>query len=220
MIGNRIVIGSVVVYLILVVYMYISYSNTKFTGSDAAGNGMAKGLTFFYGLGLLFIIAVVITIINGFFFNQLTNGWLKALVAVPILTPLAIFAFVALEIGRPRPVSIEKQAHRLSIEIRSKTNIDGARSSFRTSGGGSGSKLTIQGKEDDYFMYTSSKAIFHETGRKLSIKSDSFSTPEYLFDIPFVPQIAPFTNWEPILAESNESADTFQLEIRYKVTKK
>ena len=65
--ANKTVVIGVILYVVLFIIMSISFVNTKFTGNDPAGNGMAKGLTFFYGLGILFIIAVILTIINAFF---------------------------------------------------------------------------------------------------------------------------------------------------------
>ena len=88
---NKIIITSVALYIIILVIMSISYSNQQFSGNDAAGNGMSSGLAFFYGLAILFFIAIIITVINAFFFKGITSNWVKFLFFVPIALPLIIF---------------------------------------------------------------------------------------------------------------------------------
>ncbi len=78
---KKFIIVSVTLYTIILVVMCCTYLGHQFTGSDPAGNAMAEGLTFFYGLGILFLIAVVFTIINAFLYKNQQNvlydmGWL------------------------------------------------------------------------------------------------------------------------------------------------
>lgn len=162
---NRIIITSVVLYIIILVMMYIHYSNQQFTDSDPAGNGMAKGLTFFFGLGLLFFIAVAFTVVNAFFFKGITLTWIKVLFFVPLLLPLLIFIITYFEIGTPREASVEKQVHRLTFEIRTEEKLIDATFSFRTSKGGSHGKLKNEKAEGDFYVYENSNAIFYESKR-------------------------------------------------------
>ncbi|MBT8314460.1 MAG: hypothetical protein KJP26_08365 [Maribacter sp.] len=105
---------------------------------------MAKGLTFFYGLGILFIIAVILTIINAFFLNRVTHLWIKIIFFIPVLSPLVIFGIEYLEIGRYAPPCMAEQAHSLTIEIRTTKKLENPRFSFRSSKGGSHNRLNYK----------------------------------------------------------------------------
>lgn len=219
MTSNKIIITSVVIYVIILIIMYIGFSNQQFTGSDAAGNGMAKGLTFFYGLGILLLIAVVLTIVNAFFFKGITSTWVKFLFFVPITLPLLILAVTFFEIGTSRQVSIEKQAHRLTFEIRTAESLKGGTFSFRSSKGGSHSKIRNEKVEGGLYAYENRNAIFYEDERKFYIRSNGYETPEHYLEIPYKPQIVPFTNWEVLHGIHTDTQDTIKLEFRYKITK-
>jgi len=219
MTSNKIIITSVVIYVIVLVIMYVSFSNQQFTGSDAAGNGMAKGLTFFYGLGILLLIAVVLTIVNAFFFKGISSTWIKSLFFVPIALPLLILAVTFFEIGTPRQASIEKQVHRLTFEIRTTESLKDGTFSFRSSKGGSHSKMRNEKVKDNYYVYEDRNAIFYENKRKFYIRFNGYETPEYYLDIPYKPQVIPFTNWEELNGINKETQDTVKLEFRYKITK-
>ncbi len=217
--ANKTVVIGVILYVVLFIIMSISFVNTKFTGNDPAGNGMAKGLTFFYGLGILFIIAVILTIINAFFLNRVTHLWIKFIFFIPVLLPLVIFGIEYFEIGSPRPPSTDEQVHRLTIEVRTTKKLENPRYSFRSSKGGSHSKLNYKKAEDNFHFYENSNAIFYETGRKFYVRSDEFETPEYQLEIPYEPEIVPFTNWETFFKTKSESQDSIKFEFRYKITK-
>ena len=218
--ANKFIIASTIVYLIILVIMAVSYSNMKFTGSDAAGNGMAKGLTFFYGLGLLFLIAIVITIINAFVFKNITLVWVKFLCALPLALPLLIFGYTVLEIGRPREDSLEKQAHRISFEFRTVNRLENPRFSFRSSGGGLGSKIGNEEKEGNFYVYKSSTVIYYEINRRFSISCDAFKSDKLDLDLPYKPLITPFTPWKTLPILEHHSQDTAKIEFRYQVSKK
>ncbi len=218
--ANKVIITTVLIYITAFVVAAISYSNTKFTGSDAAGNGMAKGLTLFYGIGIFFIVALVLTVINGFFFKGIHTGWIKILFFVPIALPTCVFLFYFFEIGRPRQVPIEKQAHRLSFELRSTLDLGAATFGFRSSGGGSGSRLKIDRTENGLFFYKSNKAIFYEMDRKFSVHSDEFETEDFMLsDIPYQPEVIPYTEWQTIVGVRKDIQDTIKIDFRYKITK-
>ncbi len=219
MASNKVIITSVIIYIAILVLMYVSYSNQQFTGSDAAGNGMAAGLTFFYGLGILFLIAVIFTIINAFFFKGITATWVKFLFFVPITLPVLLFLITFFEIGTPRQASIEKQAHRLTFEIRTKESLKDATFSFRSSKGGSHSKMKNEKVEDDFYIYENRNAIFYEDKRKFYISFNGYETPEQYLEIPYEPKIIPFTKWEVLHGIKGDTQDTIKLEFRYKITK-
>lgn len=214
-----ITITFVTLYATLFVAMAISYSKKKFTGSDAAGNGMAKGLTFFYGLGILFLIAVVLTIINAFFFKDINATWVKFLFFVPISLPVLIFTFTFLEIGIPRQASIKKQTHKLTIEVRTKEKLEDVSFSLRTSSSGSHCRVNNGKEEAGFYVHTFGSAIFYETYRVFSMRWTGYKTLKYELEIPYKPQIIPFTNWETLSGINEATKDTIKLEVRYKISK-
>ncbi len=213
------IVLSVVIYVVSFVRAAILYKNKKFTGSDAAGNGMAKGMTFFYGLGIFFIGAIVLTGISIFLFSSLTILWLKYVAFVPILMPVLTFLYTMLEIGRPRQVSIEDQCHTLTFEIRTSGALRNGIFGFKSSGGGSGSRLNKENSEPEYNLYKSSNAIFYETGRKFQISSDDFETTYHTLDIPHKPVVSPFTDWTTIVDFERNDNSNIDLQFRYKVSK-
>lgn len=219
MTSKIIIITSVTLYTIIFAALCISYSNKQFTGSDIAGNGMAKGLTFIYGLGILLLIAIVVTIINAFFYKGITDTWIKFLFFVPISLPLSILTFTFLEIGRPRQPSIEEQSHKLTFEIRTKEKLDDLSFSLRTSNSGSHSSLNNRKEETNFYVYTFGNAIFYERSRMFSMRWGEYKTPEYDLEIPYKPQIIPFTNWESLNGINEDTKDTVKLEFRYKISK-
>jgi len=217
--ANKTIVIGVILYVVLFIILSISFVNTKFTGNDAAGNGMAKGLTFFYGLGILFIFAVVLTIINAFFLNRVTHQWIKFIFFVPVLLPIVVFSIEYFEIGSYRPPSTAEQVHRLTIEIKTTKELGNPRYSFRSSKGGSHSKLNYKKMEGSFHFYENSNAIFYETGRVFYIRSDELETPEYELAIPYELEIVPFTDWETFFKTKGGSKDSIDLEFRYKISK-
>lgn len=93
--ANKKIIVSVLSYVVLFCISGLIFAFSEFTGSDAAGNGMAQGLTLLYGAMGISILALVLTIINAFVFKHVTKFWIKFLFFVPLLTiPLLAFALV------------------------------------------------------------------------------------------------------------------------------
>jgi hypothetical protein len=87
---NKGIIVSVALYAFLMVAMIVFYLNIDFgRGNDAAGQGMARGLTLLYGIGILFFVGLVQTIVNCMFFKKITCPWIKILAFVPIFLPVA-----------------------------------------------------------------------------------------------------------------------------------
>ncbi len=91
------IVSSTLMYILLAVVMYMLYKKKKFNGNEIAGNAMAKGLTFIYGLGILLLIAIVLTIIYAFFLSNVTLLWIKFLSFVPISIPLIAVLVLKLE---------------------------------------------------------------------------------------------------------------------------
>jgi hypothetical protein len=219
MTANIIIVISVVLYVILLLVMYKAFSNRQFTGSDAAGNGMAKGLTFFYGLGVLFLIALVLTIVNAFFFNDISFTWIKFLFFAPILLPLLIFTITSMEIGRPKRTSIEKQIRTLTFEIRTKVKLKNPAFSLSTSEGRSHGKLNNKKIENSFYVYENEKFIFYGNKRMIYVKSDGYEKTEFNLQIPYKPKVIPFTKWETAFGINKDTQATIKLEFRYKITK-
>ncbi|MEX6625689.1 hypothetical protein [Tenacibaculum salmonis] len=96
-----IIIISVIFYSIVVLIALKKYANMPFSGNEAAGNAIAKGLTFFYGLGIIFLIAVFLTIINAFFYKGISNNWIKFLFFIPIGFPLLILTLMFFNVRLP-----------------------------------------------------------------------------------------------------------------------
>lgn len=213
------IVLSVVIYVASFIRAAILFSNKKFTGSDAAGNGMAKGMTFFYGLGIFFIVAIALVGVSIFLFSSLTILWLKYVVFVPILMPVLTFLYTMLEIGSPRQVSIEDQCHTLTFEIRTTNPLRNGVFGFKSSGGGSGSRLSKEKSKSEYTLYKSSNAIFYETGRKFQISSDDFETAYHTLDIPYKPVVFLFTDWTTIVDFKRDDNSKIELQFRYKVSK-
>lgn len=219
MAANIIIPSSVVLYIIILISMYRAFSKRKFTGSDAAGNGMAKGLTFFYGLGALFLLAIILTIVNAFFFKDISFTWIKIIFFVPIVLPVLIIVIMSLEIGIPRKPSIEKQLRKLSFEIRTKEKLKNATFSLHTSSGDSEGDLNNEIMEEGFYRYRNEKFIFYENKRILYIKFDGYEAIEYELGIPYKPKNIPFTNWETIAGIKKDTQDTIKLEVRFKISK-
>lgn len=216
---DKIIITSVTIFIAIVIIGAIIFSNLKFTGSDAAGNGMEKGFTFFYGLAGLVCLGIIFTIVNAFFFNEITSIWIKFLFFVPILLPSAIFLITFFELDQPRRVSLDKQAHSLMFEIKTTEKLKNPKFLFKTSRGSSHSTLYYDKVEDGFHFYKVGKSIFYEAERKFHVSSDEYKTPNYHLKIPFKPKIIPFTNWEIFHTINQNSHDSISLEFRYEITR-
>ncbi len=217
--ANKVVVVSVSLYIIVFLVSAIVFFNTKFTGSDAAGNGMASGLTFLYGLAVLFIIAVVLTGINAFFFKNISLPWVKVLFFVPLLLPLLAFSFEFFGTGRPEASPLDEEAYRLSYQIRATEELTSPRLSFVSSIGVSAEKITFKKKEGGFYIYGASNPLFFDDERSFYISSDYLTSEEYYLDIPYEPESIPFGNWEELIWVNGDLNETLKLEFRYSVTK-
>ncbi|MEM7105483.1 MAG: hypothetical protein AAF502_20265 [Bacteroidota bacterium] len=217
MTANKVIIVSVSLYLVLMALCSVWYSNQSFTKSDAAGNGMASGLTFFYGLGILFIVAIVLTIFNAFFFREVTQTWIKFLFFLPLLLPLLIFSYQFFEIGRPSAADFEDRFRKLTIEIRASEKIDGGTLRFKSSNSSSSSKLRYLRTENDSFIYEKSTAISFGHYRWIQLLYEDFESKIYELEIPEEPELTPFTTWAFLYDINIEDQDTVSVEFRYKI---
>jgi len=138
---------------------------------------------------------------------------------VPILLPVLI-GFVVIIMDKNREVSIEEQAHRLTLEIRSSHRLPDPHISFRTSSGGSGGSLILDREEEDWFIYRSLHGIRYQSDRKIRISYDTVDIKPYYLDIAYKPKPAPFTNWENIPLDSTSvDSDSLILEVRFQIEK-
>ncbi|PCI02236.1 MAG: hypothetical protein COB81_05610 [Flavobacteriaceae bacterium] len=223
--SNLIITGLVTLYVIILLSLYKYYLNTSFNGNELSGNAMAKGLTFFYGLGILFLIAIAFTIINSFFFKDASSIWVKFIFFIPLLLPILIFSGTLLEYKTPNFIigllknQEKKQVHQLLFEIRTKEKLSSAAFSFISSKKEAHIILMSGEKniEDDFYVYKNSTAIFNDHKRMFHISLGGYETTEYNLEIPYKPQIIPFTNWKILHGINKLTQDTIILEFRYKI---
>ena len=217
MFANKLVLLSSLLYIVVFIYLAYSHSNTSFNTSDAAGNAMAKGLGLVYGLVILFVIALVLTIINAFYFGEVTSLIIKILFFVPILMPTSVLIMTVMEVGRPTPVSIDKQRHRISFEIRTKRKLSEATLGFRGTYGRSKRAIKFKEEKDGYYYYVSSAYTYHEYNREYFIRSGEIETENNKLDLPYIPVETPLTDWVKVVAQKAVT-DSFIFEVRYKIT--
>ncbi|HEY3429649.1 MAG TPA: hypothetical protein VGK39_03160 [Cyclobacteriaceae bacterium] len=217
MTATKIIIASVISYVTIFSIAYFLFLNTTFTG-DAAGSGLAKGLTFLFGVGFLFLLAVILTIVHIYLFRGVTPVWVKLISFIPIVLPTLLFLTGYLGLGKSTEPVIEEQAHRLTIEIKSNAPLENATLRFRTSRGGSSSKLKTVQEVGGVYFYQTNHAIFYEEDRKLSVYSDDFKTPEYYLVMPYEPEPLPFTDWKVLDAMKRNDTDSVIIEFRYTVS--
>lgn len=218
MTATKIIIISVISYISLFSVAYLLFLNSKFTG-DAAGSGLAKGLTFLYGLGFLFLIAIILTIVHIYLFRGVTPLWVKLISFIPLLLPTFVLLIEYFGLGRPKDPPIEEQAYRLTIEIKTTTKLENATLLFRSSKGSSSSKLKPIREEQGVYFYEKSNLISYEEERKFYVYSNEFETTEHYLVIPYEPEVSPFTDWKVLRGMKSNNADSVMLEFRYKITK-
>ena len=180
---------------------------------------MASGLTFLYGLAILFIIAVVLTGINAFFFRNISLPWVKVLFFVPLLLPVLAFSFEFFGTGRPDAPTLDEETYRLTYQIRATEELNSPRLSFVSSIGVSSGKLTFNKEEGGFYLYETSNPIFFDNERSFYISSGYLTTEEYYLEIPYEPESMPFGNWEELIWANEDLDETLKLEFRYSVTK-
>ncbi len=192
---TKIIIVSVISYISLFSVAYLLFLNSKFTG-DAAGSGLAKGLTFLYGLGFLFLVAIILTVVHIYLFRGVTPLWVKLISFIPLLLPTFVLLIEYFGLGRSTYPTIEEQAYRLTIEIKTPTKLENATLLFRSSKGSSSSKLKPIREEQGVYFYEKSNLISYEEERKFYVYSNEFETTEHYLVIPYEPEVSPFTEWK------------------------
>jgi hypothetical protein len=213
---GKVIIVSVIAYVVLFGISWIAFLNMKFSG-DAAGSGMEKGLTYLFGLGILFLIGMIITGFGIYFFGSVTQQWIKWAAFVPVLLPIVVFSIEYFEIGRSRGPSLDDPSYRLTFEVRSSEELHEATFLYRSSTGSSSSKLNYIRLENGSNVYEKSNIINIDNSRKVQIRSDKFNTEQYELEIPEEPSVIPFTGWK-MLYESKSDGDTIRIDFRYKIT--
>jgi hypothetical protein len=215
--ATKIIIVSVLAYIALFFIAYILILNTKFTG-DAAGRGMASGLTFIFGLGILFIIAVILTSVL-IYLSSSAPSWVRLIAFIPILLPTFFFLKDFFGLSMPNEQAFEEQAYRLTIELKSDFNLENATFTFRSSKGSSSSKLHTIKEEGGFYFYEKNNAIYSEEERKFYVHSKDFETEESFLIISYKPEEIPFTDWKALPGIKNNVEDSVILEFRYTITK-
>ncbi len=219
MVANKTIIISVTLYVSLFIVAVFWFLNTNFSGSDAAGNGMNKSLVSFYGLGVLLLIAILLTIINIFQYKEISLLWVKVLFFLPLALPLATTGIIFFEIGQVKGPSTDEQAHRLTFEIRSTKQLENPSLAFKSTNGGASSTLRYTQMEGDYHFYEKSTIIYFENDRSFYIRSKQIKTKKHFLKIPYEPKVIPFTDWQLLLEMGKDSIKTPKLEFRYKIDK-
>ncbi|KQC30470.1 hypothetical protein [Flagellimonas eckloniae] len=217
--ANKRVLVSVSFYTVLFIVSVILFFNTKFTGNDAAGNGMASGLTFLFGLLGLFIVALILTVINAFSFKNISQYWIKLLFFIPLILPLSVLAAEYFQTGIPKEPSIKEQEHRLTIQIKTTEKLENPKLSFMSSKGSYNSKLTYKKTEGSFYIYEKSTVIVFESDRNFYISSNKIKTQRYYLEIPYEPKIIPYTDWKNLLGTESNINEPLKLEFRYTITK-
>jgi len=216
--SHKTILITTAIYVLIFVITIVGYSQKDYTGSDPAGNAMSAGITTMLIFGILFLLAVIITIFNAFSFKSITSNWVKLAFFTPIALPFLTVFFLALLDGN-RDTSVKKQAHRLTLEIRSNQLLPEPYISFRTSNGSSGGSLKLDRDNAPWFIYKSTHSILYQTERKFQISYDTISTQIFYTKIAYKPTPAPFTNWENLPLDTATDNDSLIMQVRYKVEK-
>lgn len=217
--ASKTVIISVLVYVVLFAIMYFTFINSKFTGGDAAGNALSKGLTYFLGLGVSFIIAIILTIVNMWLIRNGSSFWISALAFVPLLLPLIVFSVDNFAIGNPEQRDDMERNLRLTLEIRSSEKIDSAMLTYKTSEGGYSRKMVFVQDADNFYYDELPFTLSYETDRKFKIRSGNFETEEYYFDLGDAPEPFDYSDWIPLNLTGTHYADSLKIDFRYRIIK-
>jgi hypothetical protein len=215
--ANNIVISSGFIFILLFLGFFIYFSTLELSG-DAAGKGMEAGLTLIFGVGFLFIIALILSIINLFLIKKITSNWVKYFAFLPISLTVITFLFFFMDVGKNEP-SIDEQSHRLTCEIRSSETLKNGEYFIRTSKGSQAGRMKNPKKEGDNYIYTISSAIFIENERKVKIDGANFESSFYIFNIPEIPKPIVFSEWTSLKIIQTDSLEKIKIELRYKVEK-
>jgi len=88
------IIISFVIYLVLSILIYFMYQGGDYTGSDAAGNGMAKGFAILISLALYTIATLFYLGFNVYAYNSAHVWWFKVLTFLPAIPWLYILSTI------------------------------------------------------------------------------------------------------------------------------
>ena len=219
MTATKKIIFSTIIYVLIFISAIIYFVTLSFTGSDAAGNGLARGLTAIYGLVILFVIAIVFVIYNLVISRKARNMGLGVFSFIPIIFPLLILVFEYVGAFVNREDSIEEQSHTFLIEYKSTIQTEQARFSMRTDRGSSSIRVTPEKINDSIFIYSASGGLLYERNRKFQIGINDFESSNFELPIDYKPLIVSFSPWEDLALINSDIQDTIYVSYRYKVEK-
>ena len=214
--ANKIIIISAVVYVVLFVITYLTVINSKFSGGDAAGNALSSGYAYLLGFGILFILAIIFTIINIWFFSQVSSLWIKLLAFIPILLPVIVFSVDYFGIGNNERDDIDLN-FKLTLEIRSSEKIDSAAITYKSSKGGYSRKLNFNKSEDNFYYDELTFTLGDEEDRRFIINAPNIEIQKNYFRFEYFGGILDYTDWMPL--KPIEPNDSLRIEFRYKFGK-
>jgi len=215
--ASKTVIISVLVYVVLFAIMYFAFINSNFSGGDAAGSALSKGLVYLLGLGVSFIIAIILTIITIRLIRSDSHVWIKALAFVPILLPMIVFSVDYAGIGSPEQRDDIELNLRLILEIRSSEKIDSAMLTYTSSEGVYSRKLIFIQDADNFYYDELPITLSYDADPKFKIRSGNVETEEYSFDLGDAPEPLDYSDWIPLNTTGTQYADSLKIEFRYKI---
>lgn len=214
--ASKIVVVDVIFYIVLFVIMYFTFSNTKFSGGDAAGNALSSGYTWLLGLGVSFVIGIILTIINIWLFKNISSVWIKLFSFVPILLPVIIFSVDYFGIGRPDQNDEFVSSLQLTLEIRSPEKIDSTTLTYKSSKGGYSRKLNFYKGEDNFYYDEFTFSLGDEEDRRFIIKAPNIEIQKNYFRFESFWGNLDYNEWTPLNPSESNIPDSMRIEFRYK----
>jgi hypothetical protein len=198
--------------------------------ANLKGDYLERAYMALFLMGLFFLVALTITVVNLFLLKNATTQWIKFLAFAPIVLSVGHLCFVAFELGSPREPGIEKQIHTLTVEIRTPKKLKNAEASFNSANRGKtlmmGCPNTCPRKEGDLYIYEIQLWVYYESDRTLFLHSKKSVNDQYVwetrkvdFNIGYKPKVFPFTEWQRIYDLRKSEEGPVDVKIRYMVEK-
>jgi len=87
--NNGIVIFHVVIFILLLLGFFYWFSTQKKSG-DAAGSGLEAGFTYIYGIVILVVIALILSIVHFYLIKEVTITWIRYFAFFPMALMIII----------------------------------------------------------------------------------------------------------------------------------